>query len=84
LVERLWTFCASGHHRFWADSVSLCDPTRFAPALVRGHRQVTDIYLLGLAKRMDGRLATFDRTIPPNAVVGATPGTLLIIGPAER
>jgi predicted nucleic acid-binding protein len=36
-----------------------------------GHRQITDIYLLGLAIRHGGRLATFDRSIPLKAVVGA-------------
>jgi predicted nucleic acid-binding protein len=34
----------------------------FANGLV-GHRQVTDAYLLGLALRHGGRLATFDQGI---------------------
>ena len=33
---------------------------RFA-ARVRGHQQVTDAYLLGLAIKEDGALVTFDR-----------------------
>jgi hypothetical protein len=37
--------------------------------------------LLGLAKKMDGRLATFDRTIPLKAVRGAAARTLQIIEP---
>ena len=49
------------------------------PAVVRGSRQVTDVYLLGLARKMGGCLATFDRTIPLGAVVGATRGHLAII-----
>lgn len=47
-------------HRFWADRwgfASLVEP--FANRLV-GHRQVSDAYLLGLALRHGGRLATFD------------------------
>lgn len=43
---------------------------------------MSDVYLLGLAKKMGGRLATFDRTIPLSAVVGATRDTLAIISGA--
>lgn len=81
VVERLRRFCASGHHTFWPASVSLRDETLFKPALIRGHRQVTDVYLLGLAVRMGGCLVTFDRTIPTGAVVGATGDTLIVVSP---
>ena len=79
LVPLLRKFCASGGHEFWADKVSLRDPQLFDLALARGHRQVTDVYLLGLATRHGGRLATFDRTIPLSAVKGARRGTLAVI-----
>lgn len=79
LVERLARFCASGHHVFWQDSVSLRDKKLFSGSFMAGSRQLTDIYLLGLAKKMGGTLATFDRTIPLRAVVGATPATLSVI-----
>jgi hypothetical protein len=49
------------------------------PSVIRGPAQLTDIYLLGLAKRMRGRLVTFDRTIPLSAVAGATRDTLVVI-----
>jgi len=42
---------------------------------------VTDVYLLGLAKKLGGRLATFDRTIPVKAVGGGTAELLHIIEP---
>ena len=42
-----------------------------------------DVYLLGLARRMRGRLATFDRTIPLAAVVGATRNDIAVVAPAE-
>jgi toxin-antitoxin system PIN domain toxin len=83
LIERLRAFQESGGHRFWPDTVSLTDSRLFNPALIRGHRQVMDIYLLGLTKRMGGCLATFDRTIPIEAVVGATRETLQIIALAN-
>jgi hypothetical protein len=79
LLGRLRTLRASGRHHFWPDTVSLCDVTVFHPAFVRGHRQVTDVYLLGLATKMRGCLATFDRAIPLAAVRGATRETLQVI-----
>jgi hypothetical protein len=44
-----------------------------------GQRKLTDVYLLGLAVRRQGRLATFDRSIPTNAVAGARPAHLVIV-----
>jgi uncharacterized protein len=81
LARSLSTFCASGGHHFWADGVSLRDAKLFDLTLT-GHRHVTDVYLLGLAKKMGGRLATFDRTIPAGAVKGAGRDTLQVIAPA--
>ena len=49
-----------GHH-FWRDDVDF--PSAVEPFLknLTGHRQVTDSYLLGLAVKNKGRLATLDR-----------------------
>jgi hypothetical protein len=63
--------------------VSLRDETIFNPSFIRGHRQVTDVYLLGLAVNTGGRLATFDRAIPLGAVVGATRDALAVISPTR-
>jgi toxin-antitoxin system PIN domain toxin len=79
LIPLLRKFCKSGGHRFWEDSVSLRDDQLFEPALIRGHAQLTDIYLLGMARRHRGRLATFDRTIPVSAVKGAKRELLQVI-----
>lgn len=47
-------------HQFWADDLTLGDAVRqFADRLV-GHQQITDAYLLGLAIRKKGKLATLD------------------------
>ena len=54
----------------------------FRPSYMRGQRQVTDVYLLGIAVRMGGALATFDKTIPVSAVHGATRESLTVIGGA--
>jgi toxin-antitoxin system PIN domain toxin len=60
-------------HIFWPDDVSLGDPKRFAHDRLLGPSQITDAYLLALAVQNDGRLVTFDRTIPLSAVRGAEP-----------
>jgi hypothetical protein len=51
--------------------VSLRDSRLFARTAPATHRQVTAVYLLGLAKRKGGRLATLDGSIPLLAVTGA-------------
>jgi uncharacterized protein len=83
IAARLRRFCASGHHAFWPDAVSLTDDRLFALPHLAGHRQVSDVYLLGLAVSRQGCLATFDRTIPLKAVVGATAASLRVIGPID-
>jgi hypothetical protein len=83
LAARLRTFCESGDHVFWPDAVSLRDSQIFDPALVAGPRQITDIYLLALARSQGGCLATFDRTIPLRAVKGATARDLAVIGAVD-
>ena len=79
LMRHLAGLCRSKHHVFWPDAVSLTDDKLFNAAVIRGHRQLSDIYLLGLAKKMGGCLATFDAGIPLGAVIGATRDTLAIL-----
>jgi predicted nucleic acid-binding protein len=83
LLARLRQFCSSGQHVFWAASISIREAGVFDGAMLRGYRQLTDVYLLGLAVQMGGRLATFDRTIPLGAVVGATPASLAVVAAVE-
>jgi uncharacterized protein len=68
---RLRGFCSAQAHVFWADSISVRDRGRFHWNRVQGHRQLTDVYLLALSVSNQGRLATFDSTIPLKAVEGA-------------
>jgi uncharacterized protein len=79
VLERLRTFCSSGGHAFWSDDVSLRDADLFHAGSPPSHRQVTDLYLLGLAVRRNGRLATFDRAIPLAKVRGAGAKHLVLI-----
>jgi hypothetical protein len=66
-------------HAFWPDAVSLRDGTVFDRAYLQGHRQIADVYLAGLAHRQGGVLATFDRTIPVQAIRGASRDLIEII-----
>ena len=61
--------------------MSLTDDALVKSSFAPGHRQLNDVYLLGLAHRKGGRLATFDRSIPLGAVAGAARTTLEVIGP---
>jgi toxin-antitoxin system PIN domain toxin len=83
LLARLRRFCESGGHVFWQDTLSLRDATVFDSSMVAGHRQLTDIYLLGLAHTHKGSLATFDRSIPIRAVMGGSARDLTVITPAD-
>jgi toxin-antitoxin system PIN domain toxin len=56
-------------HHFWPDSVSICDRRLFQPAAIAGHRQITDIYLLGLCQQNGGTLVTLDTAIRDAAIV---------------
>jgi uncharacterized protein len=82
VAHRLNAACSTPDHHFWGDSVSLLDAGLFRISMIGGHQAITDAYLLGLAVRNHGRLATFDRRIATKAVLGANPGSLVLIGGA--
>jgi toxin-antitoxin system PIN domain toxin len=67
-AELLASFCDDPHHHFWPDDAHLRDVIR--PGVVFTHAHVTDLYLLGLAVRNGGELATFDRRIPAALIDG--------------
>lgn len=64
-------------HAFWPDDLSLGDQAVFDNERIHGHRQITDVYLLGLAVAHGGRLVTLDARIPLSAVRGASASHLL-------
>jgi predicted nucleic acid-binding protein len=80
VTGRLRSLCSSTDHHFWQDSVSLTDDTLFRLSMIVGQQKITDAYLLGLACRNHGRLATFDRSIPVKAVSVASPENLVLLG----
>lgn len=79
VMKRLADACEDGVHEFWPDDVSLLDPTTVDSTRIHGPRQLTDIYLLALAVRHEGRFVTFDTGIPLAAVRKATAGNLVVL-----
>jgi uncharacterized protein len=71
VMERLAEACANDLHEFWPDDLSLLDANVADSSRIHGPRQITDVYLLALAVRRDGRLVTLDQSVVHNAVVGA-------------
>jgi hypothetical protein len=79
LIERLGLFAGQSNHEFWPDELSLRDKTVFARDRLHSSRTITDIYLLALAVKRQGFLATFDQAIPVSAVPGAARASLSAI-----
>jgi len=79
VAERLGAATATSWHAFWPDSVSLVDDATVTWSQVLGSRQLTDVYLLALAVRNEGRFVTFDHAVPLRAVAGASAAHLVVI-----
>ncbi|HUA96907.1 MAG TPA: TA system VapC family ribonuclease toxin [Terracidiphilus sp.] len=50
-------------HVFWMEAPPCLDLTEPLFRRMQGHRQITDAYLLGLARHHHGKLATMDKAI---------------------
>jgi toxin-antitoxin system PIN domain toxin len=70
-------------HAFWQDDISVLDED-VPSALLVGHRQVTDAYLLGLAIRHGGRLITLDEGLSALLSVRSSHRDALHIVPLKR
>jgi len=55
---------AHPRHVFWPAEIDYLMATEAFAGRIVGHKQVTDAYLLGLAMRNGGKVATMDRGIP--------------------
>ena len=77
--DQMARVCNDLDHEFWADDISLRDAARVNFDRVRGHNQITDLYLLALAVRHGGSLATFDQGIALTAVADAQPRHLTLL-----
>lgn len=59
-----------GHH-FWSDSITLMEALEVLASPLTGHQQVTDAYLVALALRNKGKVATLDRGLAQLAPAGS-------------
>lgn len=70
VMPALIDLCRHGSHVFWYDQLSLRDDSLFRHDDLPASAQLTDTYLLALAKFHGGALATFDQRIVPDAIDG--------------
>jgi len=69
VAELLASFRRLSGHAFWPDDVSLLDREHVNAARLLDSAQVTDSYLLALARAHDGQLASFDQRLVTDAVM---------------
>jgi toxin-antitoxin system PIN domain toxin len=69
---------ARSGHVFWPDDISLLDERIFDTDKLLSHGQVTDSYLLALARAHGGKLVTLDRRLSTTAVRGGNEALALI------
>jgi predicted nucleic acid-binding protein len=62
-VELLAMNLSHGAHEFWTESLPVPTALRGMETGLQGYKQITDAYLLALASRRNGLLATFDRGV---------------------
>jgi toxin-antitoxin system PIN domain toxin len=70
--------CRRSGHEFWPDDISLLDASHIDIVRLLSPSQVTDTYLLALARRHGGKLATLDRRLVTDAVPDGTEHIRLI------
>ena len=69
-ISLLTKATASKHHEFWVDDIEVGEGNALPLTHLIGHRQVTDLYLIGLAMEHKAKLATLDsgvRALLPKA-----------------
>ena len=78
VAEIVASLVGVGNHEFWPDDMTMLDPRRIDAARLLDSAQITDSYLLALAVAHQGRLATFDRHLVADAVIGGSQSVHLI------
>lgn len=77
--EKIALACGDVDHEFWPCDISLRAADALEWKYLMGHNQITDAYLLALAVRHGGALATFDHRVALAAVPGARPEHLRLM-----
>lgn len=65
-------------HQFWPDDLSIIDDPLVDRSRLLRSKQITDTYLLALAVKHGGRLATLDRRLMTDAVSGGREALVLL------
>jgi uncharacterized protein len=76
---QLQRVCQDIDHEYWGCDVSLRSKEIIQWQRVMGQNQITDVYLLALAVKHKGALATLDQRIAIETVSGAQPKHLLVL-----
>jgi len=79
VIALLRAFTAGTDHRFCPDTVSLLDETAIHSGKILGPRQITDLYLLALARKSDCRFVTFDESINRDAIPDTDAEYLVVV-----
>lgn len=77
-MGKLNAFATSSNHVFWPDDISLLSNNLIDPTAPYSSKQLTDIYLLALAKSRNAKFATFDKRINTSAVFDGLDALYLI------
>lgn len=77
-IDLLRRLVATTDHVFWHQT-SLLDADVIDTGRIIGHRQITDVTLLGTAVANGGRFVTLDARVMPSAVRGATNDHLVVL-----
>jgi uncharacterized protein len=76
---QLQRLCNDINHEYWPCDVSLRDDPSIQWSRVMGHNQITDVYLLALAVKHGGALATLDHRVALSTVQSAEKKHLVLL-----
>lgn len=79
VIGALEIFSSQTDHEFWHEINSLRDEKIFSRLDILSSGRITDIYLLALATKHEGKLVTFDQNFSLKAVRIAKPQNLMVL-----
>jgi uncharacterized protein len=77
--KQLQQLCTDLDHEYWPCDISLRQDSTVQWNRVMGHNQITDVYLLALAVKHKGALATLDHRVAIETIRGAQKSNLLVL-----
>jgi toxin-antitoxin system PIN domain toxin len=77
LLTALQKMISHPSHQQWSEDISIANSSIFDQTKITSPRQITDIYLLGMAVKQRGRFVTLDNSIATNAVLNFKPANLV-------